>query len=114
MTIIKIEQTSEGFHEMQSQSNRLCCWLDGWISVPDDLEKTAWETGGWCYLEILDGVLVGITPKEKPIPSDPEEPVDDRQAVEQEITDLMLADMEQGQFATALQLQLMEVTGQHV
>lgn len=46
-----------------------------------------------------------------PDPPEPEEnPSDDRQAVEQEITDLMLADMEQGQFATALQLQLMEVT----
>lgn len=62
-------------------------------------------------LRFVDGAWV--IEEQHDIYVDPEEPVDDRQAVEQEITDLMLADMEQGQFATALQLQLMEVTGQH-
>lgn len=114
MTIIKIIQDEDGYHDLESQSQRKSCWLEGYISVPENLEKKAWESMGWCDLEIQDGVLVGITPTEKTDPVEPEDPVDDRQAVEQEITDLMLADMEQGQFATALQLQLMEVTGQHV
>lgn len=114
MTIIKKIPDWNGWHDIEEQSHRKNCWIDGYIAVPASLEKLAWDSGGWCDLEIQDGVLVGITPTEKPIPSDPEEPGDDRQAVEQEITDLMLADMEQGQFATALQLQLMEVMGQHV
>lgn len=54
-----------------------------------------------------DGASIG-SKYSPPIKTQPE-----IQTIEQEITDLMLADMEQGQFATALQLQMMEVTGQH-
>ena len=109
MTIIKMEANENGFHAMQSQSHRKTCWMEGYIEVPPELENEAWETMGWCDLTIEDGKLTGITPTEKPVLPEPEEPVDERQAVEQEITDLMLADIEQGQFSTALQLKLMEV-----
>ena len=114
MTIIKIKENERGFHEIEEQSHREDCWIQGYISVPEQLEREVWETMGWCDLEIKDGILIGVTQTEKPIIPEPEDPVDERTSVEQEITDLMLADMEQGQFATALQLQLMEVTGQHV
>lgn len=104
---------NKGTKSIEYQSHRVYPenWNgDNWIAVPPELDIIALENAPYCDLEIQDNVLVGITPTENPDQVEPEEPVDDRQAVEQEITDLMLADMEQGQFATALQLQLMEVT----
>lgn len=68
MTIIKVEPLSDGQHPIESQSSRTSCWLDDWISVPDNLEAQVWETLGWCDLDIQDGVLVGITPTERPEP----------------------------------------------
>ena len=82
MTITKISNNDTGQHELQSQSGRTECWLDGWIAVPDHLEAMAWETLGWCDLDIQDGVLVGITPTERPEP-EPAPEIPDMTAQEQ-------------------------------
>lgn len=74
MTIIEMQARADGGHGLQSQSGREACWLDGWISVPAGLEEAVWETLGWCDLQIEDGTLVGITPKDRP-ESEPAEPV---------------------------------------
>lgn len=37
-----------------------------WIAVPFELETIVLENAPYCNLEIQDGVLVGITPTEKP------------------------------------------------
>lgn len=71
MTIIQIEGES-GSHAIQSQSGRSVCWVDGYIEVPAFLEEIAWESSGWCDLDIQHGKLVGIIPKEKPNIQDPE------------------------------------------
>ena len=68
MTVIKISKNDTGMHEMQSQSGRTECWLDGYIAVPEVLETKAWETLGWCELVIQDGVLVDIIPTTRPAP----------------------------------------------
>lgn len=68
MTIIKIEPLESGQRPIESQSGRTECWMDGYIAVPEHLEDKAWETLGWCDLDIQDGVLVGITPTERPEP----------------------------------------------
>ena len=68
MTIIKIDSLKNGQHPIESQSERKICWLDGYIAVPIHLEAKVWETLGWCDLDIRDGVLVGITPTERPDP----------------------------------------------
>ena len=68
MTIIKIEKNENGAHLLERQSGRTQCWLDSYIAVPDHLEEKAWEAMGWCDLDIQDGVLVGITPTERPEP----------------------------------------------
>lgn len=75
MTIIKLEPNEHGFRAMQSQSHRKECWMEGYITVPAELEETAWKSAGWCDLEIQDGVLVGIAPTEKPVMPEPAEPV---------------------------------------
>lgn len=74
MTIIEIQVRPDGGHGLQSQSGRESCWLDGWITVPPELEETAWGCKGYCTLDIQDGVLTGITPGEVPEPEPPEEP----------------------------------------
>lgn len=66
MTIIQISALPTGQHPVESQSDRSACWLDGYIEVPTHLESQAWETLGWCDLQIEDGVLTGITPTERP------------------------------------------------
>ena len=66
MTIIKLASSENGQHPVQSQSGRDACWLDGWIAVPEELERSVWETLGWCDLQIDDGKLVGVTPTERP------------------------------------------------
>lgn len=51
---------------------------NGWIPVPPHLERTALSSCPYCDLEIEEGILVGITPTErpsKPEPEEPEEPV---------------------------------------
>ena len=68
MTIIQISALSSGQHPVESQSDRESCWLEGYIEVPQHLESAVWETLGWCDLQIEDGVLVGITPTERPEP----------------------------------------------
>lgn len=66
MTIIEIEARADGGHGLQSQSHRTACWLEGWIAVPPQLEQTAWDCCGYCELDIQDGVLVGLTPGQRP------------------------------------------------
>ena len=68
MTIIELDSRNDGGHNLQSQSGRESCWLDGWIEVPAHLEAAVWDTLGWCDLQIEDGKLVGITPTERPEP----------------------------------------------
>lgn len=68
MTIIQLSALPTGQRPIESQSGREACWLDGYIEVPEHLEAAVWDTLGWCDLQIEDGVLVGITPTERPEP----------------------------------------------
>ena len=70
MTIIEINAREDGGHGLQSQSGRTECWLEGWITVPEELEAAAWACRGYCTLTIEDGVLTGLTPTDPP--PDPE------------------------------------------
>ena len=75
LTIIKIEPEPWGGHLLQSQSHRTENWMGaGWIAVPPELEAAVWRCGGWCELEVRDGVLAGITPAARP--TEPEPPPD--------------------------------------
>ena len=66
MTIIKIEPLESGQRPIQSQSHRKEVWLEGYVEVPAHLEGAAWESLGWCELELQDGRLVGLTPLPRP------------------------------------------------
>ena len=68
LTIIEIAAREDGGHGLQSQSGRTECWMEGWIAVPEELADAVWDCGGYCDLDIQDGVLVGITTREKPEP----------------------------------------------
>ena len=72
LTIIQVDAMESGMHGLQSQSGRTECWLEGWIAVPEELEAEVWASGGWCDLTIQDGVLVAITPTERPAEPEPE------------------------------------------
>lgn len=72
MTIIQIDPLETCQHPIQSQSGRRACWLPGYIEVPVHLEAAVWATYGWCELQIEEGVLVGITPTERPPEPEPE------------------------------------------
>lgn len=72
LTIIKVEAAETGQHDIQSQSGRKECWLDGYIEVPAHLRDAVWATSGWCDLQIEEGVLAGITPTERPPEPEPE------------------------------------------
>ena len=64
MTIIKILADENNLHSLESQSHRTECWLDGYIAVPQELEKKVWDCMGYCDLVINDGVLTDILPKD--------------------------------------------------
>lgn len=72
MTIIEIAAHRDGRHDLQSQSYRWGCWLEGYIEVPAHLHDAVWATYGWCDLQIEEGRLVGITPTERPPEPEPE------------------------------------------
>ena len=72
LTIIEIKDREDGGHGLQSQSHRTECWLEGWLAVPPELEQTAWDCAGYCDLDIQDGKLVGLTPRELPPRPEPE------------------------------------------
>lgn len=89
MTIIKIEPVN-GLHPIESQSHRRTCWLDGYIEVPPHLESAVWASGGYCDLDIEDGVLVGITPLPIPKPEPvPPAPMTTEEALVDAVADLM-------------------------
>lgn len=67
MTIIKILADENNLHSLESQSHRTECWLDGYIAVPQELEKKVWDCMGYCDLVINDGVLTDILPKDIPV-----------------------------------------------
>ena len=69
MLIIKIESNDNGFHPFQSQSHRTSCWLEGYIAVPTEFEKTVFECKGYCELTIEDNVLTNIVPRIDLIPA---------------------------------------------
>lgn len=68
MTIIEISAREDGFHNLQSQSGRASVWEEGYIEVPTHLESAAWDSMGYCELQITDSVLTGITPVDPPPP----------------------------------------------
>jgi len=107
MTIIQMEPTATGQHPIQSQSNRASCWLPSYIEVPAHLESAVWGTLGWCDLDIQDGVLVGITPTERPTPEPEPYVPTEMELAQQDITDLQLSDIEQGQQMTDLELMIL-------
>lgn len=90
MTIIQIDPLETGQHPIQSQSGRRACWLEGWIAVPPLLEQAAWDCVGYCDLDIQDGKLVGLTPRERPPKPEPEP----QPPSEEDITLDMLAEHE--------------------
>lgn len=73
LTIIEVAAREDGGHGLQSQSHRTECWLEGWVPVPEELVETAWACGGYCDLEVQDGKLVGVTPRERPTLPEEEE-----------------------------------------
>lgn len=78
LTIIEIAAREDGGHGLQSQSHRTECWLEGWVAVPEELRNAVWDCGGYCDLQIDDnGVLVGITPTERPPEPEPEPTMED-------------------------------------
>ena len=57
--------------EWQIQSHRTPDenWMgDGWICVPERLKNAVELHAPYCTLSVENGVLVGITPIEKPVP----------------------------------------------
>lgn len=72
LTIIEAEARADGSHGLQSQSGRTECWMEGWLAVPEELEEAVWACGGYCVLEVQEGVLTGITPVERPAMPEPE------------------------------------------
>ena len=57
--------------ELETQSHRVYPenWNgDDWIAVPPELENMVQENAPYCELVIEDGVLVNITPTERPAP----------------------------------------------
>lgn len=68
MTIVRIS-SDFGMHEYESQSRRTENWMGAeWLEVPESLVSSLYACGGYCDLQIEDGVLVGITPTERPEP----------------------------------------------
>lgn len=64
-----IINTSDKGFETQSHRTYPENWNgDNWIAVPPELERTVLENAPYCDLEITDGVLVGVTPTERPAP----------------------------------------------
>ena len=72
MYIIAIEPLENNLHLIESQSHRKSVWMDGYIEIPSRLVEEVTATGGYCDLIIEDGVLVGVTPTEKPVVPEPE------------------------------------------
>jgi hypothetical protein len=107
MTIIQIAPLENGQHPIQSQSGRSGCWLPGYIEVPEHLENAVKATAGWCDLDIQDGVLAGVTPTERPTPEPIPVVPTEMELAQQDITDLQLNDIEQGQQMTDLELTIL-------
>lgn len=86
-TIVKLNPV-DGLHYYESQSHRNMNWMgNGWIEVPPELEKELFASGGYCELNVLDGVLVSIIPIERP--QDPNYLENEKsQRIEQSKTDL--------------------------
>lgn len=64
-----IINTSDKGFETQSHRTYPENWNgDGWIAVPPELESLVLENSPYCDIEIEDGVLVGVTPTERPAP----------------------------------------------
>ena len=95
--IIKIEPNLNGSHANQYATPHII--PDGWIEVPPHLEADFISSGAFCDLAMEDGVLVGVTPTERP-PEPTPEPIIDPQAD----TDSMTVDHE-------LRLTLLELGG---
>ena len=82
-TIVNIETKS-----LEAQSHRRYPenWNgNGWIPVPPHLESTVLSCCPYCNLEIEEGIMVGITPTERPPKPEPEEP---KKTLEERVTEM--------------------------
>lgn len=76
MTIISIDKIN-GIHRIEQQSGRQTVWLDGYAEVPQELERAAFESLGYCEIEIAGSKVIRLTPTEKPPAEPPPEPQTD-------------------------------------
>lgn len=108
MHIIQIQNIEgTGFHSIEYQEGRTKCWQEDYIEIPEFLVPQVIECGGHCDLAIQDGVLVNIIPVPHP-PRPVPEPTE-LELAQQDITDLQLGAIEQGQAMTDLELMLLGV-----
>lgn len=68
MLIVQVNVGENGAHNLQSRNSVDSVWEEGYIKVPAHLESAAWDSMGYCDLQITDGVLTGITPVDPPTP----------------------------------------------
>lgn len=72
MTIIKVQPVfGTQLHLVQTQSHREECWEEGYIEVPENLERKVMDCYGFCDLVIANGALVDVVPSEIPAPPAP-------------------------------------------
>ena len=62
-------------HNLEFQSHRDECWMEGYIAVPSELESRVIACKGYCDIVIKDGVMVGMTERPdlepEPVPDEP-------------------------------------------
>jgi hypothetical protein len=105
LTIIEIIALENGAH--RNQTGTFSRIPEGWVKIPENVSIP--ETFPFINLEIKDGELISLTPGEVP-EIEPEETslYTDYKLLQQDITDLQLADIEQEQEITELQLTILE------
>lgn len=87
--------------------------------IKDGLDTSVFtQYNGFVYLTVMRDIVVGIIPNEEAWeawkaqqPESEPEPASETQLLGQEITNLQLAEIEQGQYATDLDLRIREMEG---
>lgn len=94
---------------VEEQPWRTKNWMgEEWVEVPPALREKAFSCAGFCDLVLQGDVLIDIIPTEKPEIEQDIGLSTEQELTQQDITDLQLSDIEQGQALTDLELMIME------
>ena len=87
LCVIKIKADTDSWHDLQTNSTWTKCPYEGYAIVPPEMVESIMKTDGYCNIELNEDKteIISFTPTEKPVITEPEKPVTEKEQMRADI-----------------------------